>query len=224
MNDSQTRKMDKLNREDAFIVENAVDFPNDSPVDLLTKQINSEREKISAFDAAQTSGFSDKAQAQAIYEDRRDRLVDLLDEFVLAAAIVEDDVEGTTAKFKNSYPRTDQKIIVRATSFYNDSADINAQMEDAGLRSGGRALLVTLRDEFQNAAAAHDTGEERHGEATGGMIDSFRRVMILSSRRDKRVRMKYRTNPAKIAAWEIASHLDRAPKRANDAGADKKET
>ncbi len=34
--------------------------------------------------------------------------------------------------------------------------------------------------------------------------------------RDKRVRMKFRSNPAKLAAWEIASHLDRAPKRAKE--------
>ncbi|MDQ2746234.1 MAG: hypothetical protein M3T96_03135, partial [Acidobacteriota bacterium] len=53
---------------------------------------------------------------------------------------------------------------------------------------------------------------EKHGAATGGMNAAFRQTMELSSRRDKRIRLKYRRNPAKLAAWEIASHLDRAPK------------
>lgn len=212
MNDSLLRKNDKLGREDAFVVDNAADFPKDSPVDKLSKQINIERAKALDFDAAQTSGFGDQRQAQEIYETRRDGLIDLLDEFVLAAAIVDDDIEGTAAKFKNSYPRGDQKIIARAASFYNDSVNISSELTEAGLRSGGRDQLLTLHDEFQQAAAAHDTAEERHGEATGGMNAAFRQAMELSSRRDKRIRLKYRQNPAKLAAWEIASHLDRAPK------------
>lgn len=213
MNDSQLRKQDKLNREDAFIIDNAADFPANSPVDKLTGQINTLRQKILDYDAAQDSGFGDKRQSQAIYEERRDQLIDLLDEFALAAAIVDDDIEGTATKFKNSYPRSDQKIIARATSFNADSAGIEDELTEAGLDAGSRARLLTLRDEFQQAAAAHDTAEGQQAEATGGMNDSFRQAMALSNRRDKRVRMKYRSNPAMLAAWTVASHLDRAPKK-----------
>lgn len=214
MNDSQRRKNDKLDREDVFITDNAADFPAGSPVGLLTVEINVERQKILDHDANQASGFAGKRSAQEIYDDRRDKLVDLLDKYVLAAAIVEDEIEGTAAKFKNPYPRTDQRLIARARSFFNDSEDIKAQMIDAGLGAGDRNSLTTIRDEFQQAAAARDSGEEHHAEATGGMNDSFRTAMALSSRRDKRVRMKYRDNPAKLAAWTVASHLDRAPKKA----------
>lgn len=214
MNDSQRRKTDKLDREDVFIKDNIADFPAASPVGVLTAEINAERDKIAAFDAQQSSGYSAKASAQEIYDDRRDRLVDLLDKFALAAKIVEDDVEGTAAKFKNTHPRTDQKLITRATAFHNDSAGLETEFQDAGMEAGDRALLLTIRDEFQQAAAAHDSGEEKHAEASGGMQDSFRKTMALSSRRDKRIRMKYRNNAAKLAAWTVASHLDRTPKRA----------
>lgn len=212
MNDSQRRKMDKLDREDVFISDNADDFPARSPVGVLTTEINVERDKINVFDAQQSSGFSSKHSAQAIYDERRDRLVDLLDKFVLAAKIVEDDVEGTAAKFKNQYPRTDQKLIASATAFFNDSANIETQFENAGMDAGDRARLISIRDEFEQAAAARDSGEEKHAEASGGMHEAFRKAMELSSRRDKRIRMKYRKNPAKLAAWTVASHLDRAPK------------
>lgn len=217
MNASQVRKTNKFNAEDAFVVDNVADFPKDSPVDLLTKEINVERQKILAFDAEQMSGFDDKAQAQAIYDERRDRLIDLLDEFVLGASIVEDEVEGTAAKFGNPYPRTDQKLIARATSYHDDSAAIETQLTDAGVRANGRALLITWRDEFQAAAASRDTATEHHAEATGGMLDSFRKAMVLSNRRDKRIRLKYRNNAAKLGAWTVASHLERAPHHAEDA-------
>lgn len=214
MNRSQVRKNDKLDREDVFIIDNTADFPAGSPVDLLTKEINVERAKILDFDANQASGFADKRSAQEIYEDRRDKLVDLLDKFELAAEIVEDEVEGTAAKFKNRYPRTDQRLIARATAFHADSEGIKDKMNDAGATADDRAALLTVRDEFQQAAAAHDAGQGHHAEATGGLNASFRTAMALSSRRDKRVRMKYRNNPAKLAAWTVASHLERTPKKA----------
>ncbi len=213
LNDVQRRKSDKLDREDVFITENSADFPADSPVAVLTTQINVEREKISEYAAEKESGYGDRRQAQEIYDTRRDELVDLLDLFQLAADIVDDDIEGTAAKFKNRYPRTDQILIARATSFYNDSEPIKRELAAEGATAEKRARLLAARDEFQQAAGAHDAGEERHAEATGGLNESFGKAMELSSRRDKRVRMKYRDNPAKLAAWKVASHLERAPKR-----------
>ena len=214
MNDAQRRKNDKLDREDVFIIDNAGDFPAGSDVAGLTDQINVERGKILQFDADQLTGFSGKSSAQGMYEDRRDKLVDLLDKFQLGGEIVEDDIEGTAAKFRNKYPRTDQILIARATSFHAESEPIKEEMAAAGVTSADRAALLTLRDEFQQAAAEHDSSEERHAEATGGMNASFRTAMALSARRAKRVKMKYRDNPAKLAAWTVASHLDRAPKKA----------
>lgn len=213
MNDAQRRKDDKLGREDVFITDNAADFPPGSPVALLTEEINVERQKILQFDTQQFSGFAGKRQAQEIYENRRDELIDLLDKFALAAAIVDDEIEGTGVRFKNSYPRTDTIIIARAGAFHSDSADIKPELIDAGLADGDFAALLTIRDAFQQAAAAHDSAEEKHAEASGGMTDSFRKAMELSYRRGKRVKMKYRNNPAKLAAWAVASHLDRAPKK-----------
>jgi len=218
LNDVQRRKSGKLDREDVFITENSADFPVGSPVAVLTTQINAERAKIEQYAAEKESGYGDRRQAQEIYDTRRDELVDLLDLFQLAAEIIEDDIEGTAAKFKNRYPRTDQILIARATSFHNDSEPIKEQFAEAGATAEKRARLLAARDEFQQAAGAHDAGEERHAEATGGLNDSFKKAMELSSRRDKRVKMKYRNNAAKLAAWKVASHLERAPIRNSDKG------
>lgn len=216
MNDSHRRKLDKIDREDVFVADNAADFPAGSKVAELTALIASEKARLLAFDAQQMSGFAGKRGAQDIYEDQRDALVDLLEEYVLAADIVDDEIPGTAAKFRMPRPRTDGNLIAAATSFFDDSADIENDLKIAGLRSGGRALLVTFRDAFQQTAAAHDSSEEKHAEATGGMNDAIRRMMDYSRSRDKSVRMKYRSNPAKLAAWNTASHLDRAPKRQKD--------
>jgi hypothetical protein len=218
MHDSNGRKLDKIDREDVMIADNPDDFPAGSKTADYTALIAAEKTRFLAFDAQQTSGFDDKRAAQEIYDNRRDELVDLLEEFVLAADIIDDDVEGTAAKYKMPRPRSDGNLIAKSSSFHNDSDDIKSLLEPAGLRAGGRALLLTMRDAFQQAAAGHDSSEEKHAEATAGMNDAMRKMMSYSRRRDKSVRMKYRNNPAKLAAWTVASHLDRAPKRAkNDA-------
>jgi hypothetical protein len=216
MNDSQDRKMDKIDREEAFFTESAADFPASSRGGQLTALINAEKAKILQFDAAQTSGFDDKRQAQEIYENRRDELVDLLETFVLAAAIVDDDFEGTAAKFKMPHPRSDQKLIAKAASFYADSADIEAELT-AELPANARDRLHNLSISFQQAALANDTAQQSHAGASSGMADSFRKIMDLSRRRDKSVKLKYRDNAAKLGAWTVASHLERAPqKKKND--------
>jgi hypothetical protein len=208
--------MDKINREEAFCTENAADFPPDSHGGKMTALINAEKAKILQFDAAQTSGIDDKRQAQEIYDNRRDELVDLLEEFVLVAAIVDDDIEGTAAKFKMPHPRSDQKLIAKAASFHADSADIEAPMTAAGLSANARARLLDIKAEFQQAALAHDTAHGKQTGATGGMTDSFRKIMDYSRRRDKSVKLKYRNNASKLAAWASASHLQRAPQKPKD--------
>lgn len=216
MNDSHRRKIDKIDREDVMVADNAADFPAGSKVAELTAQIAAEKARFLEFDAQQMSGFAGKRGAQDIYDDQRDDLIDLLEEYALAAAAIDGERPGTAERFKMPRSRSDGNLIAAATSFFNDSADISTELEEAGLRAGGRALLPTFRDAFRETAAERDSSEEKHAEATGGMNDSMQKMMNYSRSRDKFVRLKYRNNPAKLAAWTVASHLDRAPKRKPD--------
>ena len=213
MKDEFRRKMDKIDREEAFFNENAADFSSIAKVADLTALINAEKAKILAFDAQQTSGFDDKRQAQEIYENRRDELIDSLEQFILAAGIVDGDIEGTEEKFKMARPRTDQNLIAKATSFAADAAPIRSELLAAGLETAVYENLLPARDNFQQAALAHDAAEEKQAEGTGGMIASFRKIMEYSRTRGKAVKLKYRNNAAKLASWTVAAHLERAPKR-----------
>lgn len=213
MKDDFRRKMDKIDREEVFFTDNAADFASHTKAQELNGLINAEKAIILAFDAQQTSGFDEKRQAQEIYENRRDTLVDYLEEWVLAAGIVDDDIEGTAEAYKMPRPRTDQNLIAKATAFAANGASIKAEFIAAGLSNEAFDNLLTARDAFQQAALAHDSAEEKHAEGTGGMIASFRKIMNWSRLRGKIAKLKYRNNAAKLAAFTVASHLDRAPKK-----------
>ena len=212
MNDSHRRKLDKFDREDVMVADNAADFPEGSKVFELTASIAEEKVRFLDFDAQQMSGFAGKRGAQDIYDDQRDDLIDLLEEYALAAAAIDDEIPGTAERLKMPRLRNDGNLIAAATSFFNDSADIKSELEEAGVRPGARAMLATFRDAFRQTAARRDSSEEKHAEATGGMNDAMQKMMNYSRSRDKFIRLKYRNNPAKLAAWTVASHLDRTPK------------
>ena len=88
-----------------------------------------------------------------------------------------------------------------------------AKFEAAGLEEADRENLNTFRDNFTTARAEWESASEEHAEAVGTLDALFREMMALSAQRSALVKLKYRNNPGKLAAWTVASHLEAAPKR-----------
>ncbi|MBS1795335.1 MAG: hypothetical protein JSS81_15875 [Acidobacteria bacterium] len=215
--------MNKIESEEAFLADNAADFAGDHNIARFTMLINAEKVRILEFNARKTSSVDDKRRAGAVYEDYRRQLSDLLKLFVGAAAIVDADIPHTADKYKNPYPRSDHNLIAKATSFAIDSVPIQHQLIEAGLPPEAIDNLLLIRDAFQTASLAYESTKTGRAEAVGGMVDAFRKIMEYSKRRGRSVRLKYRNNPAKLAAWAVASHLERAPHREKSAPKAKQE-
>lgn len=145
----------------------------------------------------------------------RDHLLEE-DEAIVGGAVAIGNVvvPGITAKFKMPRPRTDQNLIADADAKYADTEPLEAQFIAVGLDTKFRLYLQTARNAFQTARDEANGALEEHGEAVGALESLWREVSVLSRQRAAMVKLKYRQNPGKLAAWEIASHLDRAPKRA----------
>ena len=109
-------------------------------------------------------------------------------------------------------PRTDQNIIAKATAMFNETAPYEANFVGVGLDANFRTNLTAARDAFQQARDDANSAAEGHGEAVGAIEQLFREVMAISRQRGALVMLKYHNNPGKLAAWAIASHLEKAPK------------
>ncbi|HMS41806.1 MAG TPA: hypothetical protein PKE69_16360 [Pyrinomonadaceae bacterium] len=214
MNDAHRRRMDKIDRERVFITDNAVDFPKDSPVDIVSGNINAKATDTLARDADLAAAFGGKAQAMSIKGDRRDNLLEAFREIVLGAkAIGNSAVPGITARFKMPEPRTEQNLLATADAFFTDTAALEQQFIDVGLDADFRTALITAKNNFQTARDEADSEAEEHGEAVGALDALMREMMQLSRQRSAMVKLKYKNNPGKLAAWAIASHLESAPKK-----------
>jgi hypothetical protein len=216
--DAHRRRTDKFDRERVFIADNAADFPANSRVDLISVQINAKLAQALALDAKLASAYGDKLQARDLKGNTRDELIETFRDIALGAIAVGDaTVPGITAKYKMPYPRTEQNLIASADAWFADTAPIEAQFIAAGLDADFRDVLINNRNAFQTARDQSDSADEDYGEAVGALDVLFRELMEHSRQRAALVKLKYKNNPGKLAAWAIASHLEHPPKKGTPA-------
>ena len=215
MNDAHRRRMDKIDRERVFLTDNAADFPPGSPTDNISIQINAKVTDALSRDADLVSALGDKAQAMSVKGNARDNLLDEFRDVIAGATAIGDTaVPGITAKFKMPHPRTEQNLIATADAFIADAAPLEAQFIAVGLPNDFLDQILSAKNAFQTARDEADSAAEGHGEAVGALDALMRDIMALSRQRSALVKLKYKNDPGKLAAWEIASHLEKAPKPA----------
>ena len=216
MTGAHRRRMDKFDREAVFFTDNAGDFPGGSSGATITGAIAGNMTMILAHDADLTQTFDDKHQAQNIKGDARDTLLEKESEIVMGAAAIGDAaVPGITSQFRMPEPRTEQNIIAKATAMHDEAAPpLEDMFINVDLAHAFRDDLIAARDAFQTARAGADSAAGQHAEAVGALDELFRSTMDLSRQRSAIVKLKYRDNPGKRAAWLVASHLEKAPQHA----------
>lgn len=208
------RRTDKIQRENVMIDDNPADFPPESPVGVITVEINTKLEDFLQHDADLVSAHGDKLQAREIKDDTRDNLLEAFREIGLGAVAIGDRaVPGITARYIMPHPRTDQNLISSADAWFADTAPHEELFKTAGVNPNFRNNLIAAKDDFQQARDDADSADEKYGEAVGALDALMREIMELSRRRSALVKLKYKNNPGKLAAWAIASHLEKPPKR-----------
>ena len=213
MIDAHRRRVDKFDRERVFITDNAADFPVGSTAHNISLELDTKVDLFLGQDADLVSSLGDKTQAMEIKGDARDNLLDAFREIILGAKAISDVVvPGITMKYKMPYPRTEQNLIASADAWFADLAPLEAQFVEVGLSATFRDDLIDAKEAFQQARDEADSALEEHGEAVGAMEAQMRELMALSRRRSALVKLMYKNNPGKLAAWEIASHLEQPPK------------
>lgn len=213
MRDTERRKLEKFEREQAFMIDNAADFPRDSPGDKAAVFETNIINEMRALAAQQISGGASAAQGIGNKDDALDDLMQMIRNINRAANAFEDEVPGSNLLFRLPRNRSQQNILATARAFHADAVPLEAKFIEYGLQATFLADLQALITAFDEAGTSADSGEAERAAATGGLTDAARRGMANSRKLNAIVRIKYQNNPQKLAAWTVASHLDRAPKK-----------
>ncbi|MGB7202012.1 MAG: hypothetical protein WBD16_07055 [Pyrinomonadaceae bacterium] len=213
MEDSIKRKLNKFEREEAFMVDNATDFGGATPGAVTAAALSAAIAEIQSLAAQQVSGASTAAQAFGNQDDALDDLIALTKKMNLAARGFDDEIPGSRDQFRMPRNRSQQNLLAAARAFHSDATPIRAKFEEYGLAGTFLDDLQAAIDSVETAAQSADSNVGQRAAATGGLFAAARRGMSLSRRLNSIVRIRYADDPAKLAAWTVASHLERAPKR-----------
>jgi len=207
----QQRKLNKYQAESAFMTDNERDFPPASPGGIAAAALSAVIALILSLAGQQSSQAAN--QQIGIKGELLEDLKRLLRKINRAANALAEEIDGIEDLFRMPRRRSEENWLAAARAFYTDSAPFEDDFINYDLSATFRDDLMALIAAIEAAASAADTAEEQRGGATGGLIDEFRQAGKLSRRLNAIVRNKYDGNAQKLAAWEIASHLEAAPKR-----------
>lgn len=213
MTDAQRYKYEKYNREIVFMDESADDFPANSAgkitVDLFKADVND----IETLDATKLSGASSAEMSGQTKDDAIDDLLIIMRSINRAANAMEADIPNIDTLFRMPRNRSDLGVLNAARQFRADAAPHDSDFFEYGLPTTFLTDLDSLIAFVENQLAARDAAVEKQGGATGALIEKFKTTDKRSRKLDSIVRNKYANNPQKLAAWTIASHLERPPKK-----------
>ncbi|HJQ32996.1 MAG TPA: hypothetical protein VJ866_12490 [Pyrinomonadaceae bacterium] len=110
----------------------------------------------------------------------------------------------------------DAELVVAMRSVVNAAAQYAARLTESGLPPAFFEQMVAKADDIEIAAAQQDEAVREGVAATAALEDLHRQIDEIIERLDPLVRNKYAGDPAKLAAWESASRLERAPHHGDD--------
>jgi hypothetical protein len=225
MNNVITRTLGMFVRVDAFHAERAQAFPADS---LGSQQFAIVAETIQHLNEAlttQTSGLSSVQQATASRAEASERLRDDMQAVARTARVMAEDTPGLENKFRLPRSGSDQALLIAARAFITDAIPLKDEFLRHELHPTFIEDMQADMADLERAMGVQNTGRDTHVTATASIDSVFGRGMKAARRLDAIVRNKYRNDPATLAAWESARHVERAartPRRSNGGAADKK--
>lgn len=213
MKDSDRRKLEKFERQKAFFAEYAAHFPAGSPgadVAAINSAVVAEMRELAGNE------IYDETASRETTDDKSDLLggmMKLLRNINRAANAFEEEIPGTNRMFRLPRNRSEKNLLATANSFLTDAEPLRKIFIDYGLDA---TFLNDLRNYIANIETSGQRGDEKteeRVESISGNSDAAARGMKNSRRADAVVRIKFGDEPEKLAAWTIASHLERAAKK-----------
>ena len=220
MNDTQRRRYERGSRVDAFMTANAADFPATGKGGAAAASLKTELAALASLDVAKAASAGTLQQTSAGRRELRESL-----RAQVAAVSDTAEVSGREhAEVRGLFPRTradksDQTLVAVARSFAETATPFKALFIEYELPPDFIERLRADADGLEAQMTRQTEGKGARVGTNASIEDALGRVDETVERLEVVVRNKYRNDAARLAAWESARHLERAPraKRNGDA-------
>lgn len=213
MNDSENRKHQAFARAHGFALAHASDF---GPTSLATQLFATLAGIVSDMDAhaaRQTSSRGSAFEGTTTRGQAREELRADLKAINLTARAMATDVPGLDDKFRMPPIGNDNLLLNAARAFLADATPLAAQFIAHEMPAD---FLDDLRDDIAALEAAIRNQSRGTGESVAARVAIETKVdegVAVLNKLEAIMRNKYANNPAVLAEWASASHIERAPRR-----------
>ena|SRR5437588_446562 len=218
MNNVITRTFEMFVRVNAFYAERTDSFAKGS---LGAEQFAIVAEVVQDLTGAvtsQTTGRSSVSVATATRTDAHERLHESMRAIARTARAMALDTPGLENKFRLPRSGSDQALLQAARASVVEAIPLKAEFIRHELAASFIEDMQAEIADLQSAMDGQNTGRDAHITATASIEAKIERGIKAVRRLDAIVRNKFRDDPATLAAWEHARHVERAArtqKRAN---------
>lgn len=216
MKDSESRQMDRSQRVDEFAVVQAAAFPTGTrgaEQFVAHKDAGVLAEK---WAAKQTEAHLDLQEATEEKDAAINSLLAEMRPINRTARSMDKQLPGTADQFK--MPRnSDQNVLNFARSYIETATPMAAEFTSRGLPASFPVDLQARIDAVEAAESHQSQALANKTSATANLAAALRQEKDITSQLNVIVGNTFRNDPGTLAAWESASRIEKAPKKAKKA-------
>jgi hypothetical protein len=191
-----------------FGAEHSGSFAPDSLGGEQFAEIGNVVEVLNATTTSQTSGVSSVQQATISRTVAREALRESMQAITRTARAMALDTPGLENKFRLPRSGSDQALLIAARAFAADAAPLKAEFMRHELAATFIKDLLAAIADLEQAIGGQNTGRNAHVSATASIETVIERGMNAVRKLDAIVRNKFHDDPATLAAWESARHVE----------------
>jgi hypothetical protein len=210
MDDKERSCNEMFHRVEDFGAARTANFPAGSLGQELFAVVHAAIADFDKHSAAQSSGARDARRGTSNKDAARVALGDDLDQISHTARAMAFQVNGLDEKFRLPRYLNDQKLLETARAFAADAVAFKDTFIRYGMAADFLEDLAADIADFEAASQSQNTGMENQVTATAAVDTTREQGMNAVRQLDAVVRNTYRNDPANLAAWERARHIERA--------------
>lgn len=211
LNDRQRRQNDMIGRAKTFFAERPNDFKNNTVATAKITSLTEKAARILAILETKVSAQGKIDRSSELEGNARDHLRDQMQDISDFAKVVSEEVPGLENLFR--MPRGDNQATLIATgrAFAADAETHKDKFIAAGLPATFVAELLAAIAAYEQIVTSGDAATGERVGANAELTAEIKAAVKLVRDLSPIVRRQYRNNPANLAAWVSASHIERAP-------------
>jgi hypothetical protein len=218
MNNEAVRAQATLARVHDFATAEVAFFPTTSVGGQLFAVIGSSLGQLNTHVSAQVGGGNTARQGTEQKDLAHEELYDLLMMMRRTSRSMEHEHPGVHAKFRVPPHLSTAELLGVAEHFATEATPLKPTFIAYGMPETFLEDLNELIADVRDALNDQTAGTRTRVTATAGIRETVDTAFTALRRVDPIVQNTFRDDPAKLAAWASAKHLERAPRRKRGGG------